>query len=485
MDFLTTLNDGLWNPLVVFALGFGALLTILTRGVQLRRIPDMIRLIVRGSGSESGISSFQALALTLSSRVGVGNIAGVPTAIALGGPGALFWMAAMALLGGATAFIESTLAQIYKTEARGSYWGGIPYYIEKGLRKRWLAVIAATTAITLYAVLAPGVQSNNIAAGFDTAMGVPTWLTGSIVVGVLGFVILGGRSRIVAVTEKVVPFMAAGYIVAALVVIAAHASEVPGVLRLVLASAFGIDSVFGGIVGAAVAWGVRRALFSNVAGIGEGTYGSAAAEVSHPAKQGLVQSFSIYIDTLFVCMATGLMVLVSGTYNVETDDGQRLATNIEGVPAGPAYAQAAVDSVWSGVGPYFVAIALALFAFTTLVAFAFISETNLTFLTRGKPQPRLVLGMRLVLLAMTFYGAVEAADLVWAIGDVGYAALGWVNMVCLLFLAKPALLALRDYDRQRKAGLDPEFDPGPLGIANAEYWVGRARERAAAEQKQP
>ncbi|WP_116040467.1 alanine/glycine:cation symporter family protein [Amycolatopsis palatopharyngis] len=473
-EFLVTLNDWLWNPLVVLALGLGVVLTILTRGVQIRRLPDMLRQLRGGERSEAGISSFQALTLTLSSRIGVGNIAGVATAIAAGGPGALFWMAVMAFLGGATAFVESTLAQIYKTKADGKYWGGIPYYIEKGLRKKWLAVVAAVTALGLYGVLAPGIQSNNIAAGFDTAMGISPWITGLVVVGLFGFVVFGGRKRIVAVADTVVPIMAVGYVLAALVVVLVNISEVPDMITLVLSSAFGTDSVFGGIIGAAIAWGVRRALFSNVAGVGEGSYGAAAAEVSHPAKQGLVQSFSIYIDTLFVCMATGLMILITGKYNVQPEGAAPLVNNLDGVAAGPAYTQEAINSVFAGVGPHFVAIALALFAFTTLVAFYYIAETSLTYLTRGIRHQGLQHGTRAVMLGVIFYGAVESPDLVWAIGDVGYAALAWVNMVCIVFLAKPALIALRDYDEQRRLGLDPQFDPTKLGIANADYWVGRA-----------
>ncbi|WP_219419850.1 alanine/glycine:cation symporter family protein, partial [Pseudonocardia nigra] len=286
MEHLATINEWLWNPLIVLSLGFGLYLTVRTRLLQVRRLPDMLRLLRGGEKSTAGISSFQALSLTLSSRVGVGNIAGVATAIAAGGPGALFWMGVMAFLGGATAFVESTLAQIYKDEVDGQYRGGIPYYIEKGLQLRWLAVVAALAALSLYAVLAPGVQSNNIAVSFDTALGIEPWITGLVIVGILGYIIFGGRDRIVNFANKVVPFMAGAYILAALVVLGANITAIPEVIRLVLASAVGADSVFGGIVGAAVAWGVRRAMFSNVAGVGEGTYGSAAAEVTHPAKQG-------------------------------------------------------------------------------------------------------------------------------------------------------------------------------------------------------
>ncbi|GAA3644505.1 alanine/glycine:cation symporter family protein [Streptomyces fenghuangensis] len=474
MNFLTSLTDWLWSPLVVLALGLGLVFTILTRGVQIRRIPDMIRHIWKGERSEAGISSFQALTLTLSSRVGVGNIAGVATAIAAGGPGALFWMAVMALLGGATAFIESTLAQIYKIKSEGTFWGGIPYYLEKGLRRKWLGVVAASAALALYAVLAPGVQSNAIAASFDQAMGIKPWLTGVVLVGLLGFVIFGQRGRVVGVADVLVPFMAIGYIIAALIVLAANLTEVPAVFLLVVKSAAGVDSVFGGIVGAAIAWGVRRALFSNVAGVGEGTYGAAAAQVSHPAKQGLVQAFSIYIDTLFVCTATGFMILVTGNYNVHTESGEHIITHIKGVEAGPAYTQGAIDSVIPGIGPHFVATAIGLFAFTTLVAFYYIANTSLTYLTRGVRNESLLHALRVAMLAMVFYGAVESADIMWAIGDVGYATLAWINMICLVFLAKPALIALRDYENQRKLGVDPVFDPVKLGIDNADYWVSES-----------
>ncbi|MDA0567513.1 alanine:cation symporter family protein [Streptomonospora sp. S1-112] len=476
MEILVTINDWLWNPLVVLALGLGLTLTVLTRGVQFRLLPDMLRQIRAeksgGKDATEGISSFQALALTLSSRIGVGNIAGVATAIAAGGPGALFWMGVMALLGSALAFVESTVAQIYKRKIDGRFWGGIPYYIERGLGLKWLAVVAAVTTIALYAVLAPGVQANNITAAIDTATGVSPWISGVVLTAAFAFVVFGGRKRVVGVADILVPVMAAGYILAAVVVLAVHAAEIPGAIALIVGSAFGTDSVFGGIVGAAVAWGVRRAMFSNVAGVGEGTYGAAAADVSHPVKQGLVQGFSIYIDTLFVCMATGLMIVVTGNYNVLTEDGQQLADNLPGVEAGSAFTQAAVSSVAPGVGPVFVAIAITLFAFTTLVAFYYISETALTYLSRTGVRGGWVLALRLVMIAVTMYASVQSADLIWAIGDVGYASLAWVNMLCLLFLAKPALRALRDYDAQRKRGLDPTFDPESAGIPNADYWAG-------------
>ncbi|MGW1681551.1 alanine/glycine:cation symporter family protein [Saccharopolyspora sp. NPDC002376] len=469
MDVLTQINDWLWTPLIVLVLGFGLLLTALTRCMQIRLLPEMLRQLVKGEKSEEGISPFQALSLTLSSRVGVGNIAGVATAIAAGGPGALFWMAAMAFLGGATAFVESTLAQIYKRRIDGQFRGGIPYYIEKGLGLRKVAVVAAAVAALLYAVLAPGVQSNAIASSFDSALGIDPLISGIVIAAALAFIIIGGRQRIVKFVEVIVPFMAGAYILGALVVLVFNISALPTAAGLVLSSAFGANSVFGGILGSAIAWGVRRALFSNVAGVGEGTYGSAAAQVSHPAKQGLVQCFSIYIDTLFICMATGLMIIVTGAYNVEPAGVPALATNLPGTEAGPAYTQAAMDSVFVGAGGPFVAVAIALFAFSTLVAFYYISETNLTYVLGRTPTAATAI-LKAVLLGMTFWGAVQSADLIWAIGDVGYAALAWVNMLCLLLLTKPALRALRDFDAQRRRGQDPTFDPASIGLTDLECW---------------
>ncbi|GAA1198151.1 alanine/glycine:cation symporter family protein [Prauserella alba] len=480
MEVLTQINEWLWTPLVVVALGFGLLLTFLTRCMQIRLLPTMIRQLARGEQqSGEGISPFQALSLAMSSRVGVGNIAGVATAIAAGGPGALFWMAAMTFLGGATAFVESTLAQIFKRRIDGQFRGGMPYYIEKGLGLRKVAVGAAVVAALLYAVLAPGIQSNAISSSFDSALGVDPLISAVVITVALAFIIIGGRKRIVKFVQVIVPFMAGAYILAAVVVLAFNVTALPSAVGLVLSSAFGAHSVYGGILGAAIAWGVRRALFSNVAGVGEGTYSAAAAQVSHPAKQGLVQCLSVYIDTLFVCMATGLMIIVTGAYNVEPAEGPALASNLPGTEAGPAYTQAAMDSVSAGAGGPFVAVALALFAFSTLVAFYYISETNLAYVLRRTPTAATAV-LKAALLTMTFWGAVQSADLIWAIGDIGYASLAWVNMLCLLLLTKPALRALRDFDAQRRRGLDPTFDPASIGLGNLDCWEPEAGHSSAA-----
>lgn len=455
-----------------FALGLGLFYSIWTGFVQVRRLPDMVSILKeKASKDDGGISSFQALSLTLSSRIGVGNIAGVATAIVAGGPGAIFWMVVMAMLGGATAFAESTLAQIYKKKVNGEYRGGIPYYIEKGLGQKWLAVIAASATLLLYGFLAPGIQTFNIASSAKTAFDLPEWITGLVLLALFGLIIVGGTKRIVGVAEKIVPFMAVGYILVAIIVIAINIGQVPDMIGLIISSAFGTHQVFGGIVGAAIAWGVRRAVFSNVAGIGEGTFASAAASVSHPAKQGIVQAFSIYIDTVLVCTATGLMIVMTGSYNVITEAGETLVSNVPKLQAGTAYTQNAIESVLPGFGPGFVAIAIFFFAFTTLIAFYYIATSNVAYLFQEKHQGIANRAVQASMLFMTFFGAVSSADLIWGIGDIGYGTLGWINMICLIFLAGTVRKTLKDYDKQRRLGLDPVFDPIALGIKGADAWT--------------
>ncbi len=470
VDQIYAIGDKLWLVMLFLAMPIGVYLTFRTRFLQVRLFLDMIRQL-KGDGKdhEGGLTPFQALSLTIGNRVGVGNIAGVATAIGFGGPGALFWMAVMAFFGGATAFVESTLAQIYKERVDGELQGGVPFYLEKITQKRWLGVVAALTALTLYTLLAPGVQATNIGVAAEYGLGVPTWVTGLVVTGTLGVIIWGGRQRILKFVNVAVPLMAFGYILATVLVLAWNITEVPAAIVLIFSSAFGADSIFGGIIGSAIAWGVRRALFSNVAGVGEGTYAAGAADVSHPAKQGLVQTFSIYIDTLTICMATGLMLVVSGKYNVVTTDGTVLETNLPGVDAGPNFTQAAVETVWEPAGGPFIAIAIALFALTTIVAFYFIAETNLAYLV-GHRNPVLVRVVEVAILAVTFYSTISDAGLVWATADIGYGVLGILNFTALIFLSGIAIKTLKDYDQQRSAGLDPVFDPTKLGIKHANFW---------------
>lgn len=466
------LNDLLWSPVMIyFCLGVGLLFSIITRFLQVRHFKDMIKLMFQGKSSDAGVSSFQALSIALSGRVGTGNIAGTATAIAFGGPGAVFWMWMIAFIGASSAFIESTLAQIYKVKQDGQYRGGPAYYIEKGIGWKWYAVLFAISSIIAVGLLMPGIQSNSIATGLENAFGLSPTLTGILLVALIGAIIFGGVKRIATVAQYVVPFMALAYILLALVIMVLNITQLPAVFALIIKSALGFDSAFGGILGMAISWGVKRGIYSNEAGQGTGPHAAAAAEVSHPAKQGLVQAFSVYIDTLLVCSATAFMILFTGMYNTVGKDGRFIVENLQGVKPGPGYTQAAIETVFPGFGASFVAIALFFFAFTTIMAYYYIAETNVAYLMRGKNGTWLMTGLKIMLLIATFYGAVKTADLAWALGDVGLGIMVWLNLIAILILAKPALQTLKDYEEQKQQGLDPVFDPIKLGIKNADYWV--------------
>ncbi|MEB2626840.1 alanine/glycine:cation symporter family protein [Peribacillus frigoritolerans] len=470
-EFITALNGVLWSsPVIYILLGVGLLFSILTRFLQVRHIKEMVLLMFQGKSSEAGVSSFQALSIALSGRVGTGNIAGVATAIAFGGPGAVFWMWAIAFIGAASAFVESTLAQIYKVKQDGQYRGGPAYYIEKGMGVKWFAVLFAFAALIAMAILMPGVQSNSIAAGVENAFGIKPVFTGLAIVLLLGFIIFGGVKRIANAATLIVPFMALGYILLSVVIVLMNITELPGVISLIFRSAFGLDSAFGGIIGMAIAWGVKRGVYSNEAGQGTGAHPAAAAEVSHPAKQGLVQAFSVYIDTLFVCSATAFMILFTGMYNTQAENGSFIVNNLGDVAPGPGYTQAAIDSVIPGFGAGFVAIALFFFAFTTIMAYYYIAETNIAYLMRNRNGKSAMFALKLIILAASFYGSVRTAELAWALGDAGLGIMVWLNVIAILILAKPALITLKDYEKQKKAGIDPVFNPKALGIKNADFW---------------
>ncbi|MED3788411.1 alanine/glycine:cation symporter family protein [Peribacillus frigoritolerans] len=470
-EFITALNGVLWSsPVIYILLGVGLLFSILTRFLQVRHIKEMVILMFQGKSSEAGVSSFQALSIALSGRVGTGNIAGVATAIAFGGPGAVFWMWAIAFIGAASAFVESTLAQIYKVKQDGQYRGGPAYYIEKGMGVKWFAVLFAFAALIAMAILMPGVQSNSIAAGVENAFGIKPVFTGLAIVLLLGFIIFGGVKRIANAATLIVPFMALGYILLSVVIVLMNITELPGVISLIFRSAFGLDSAFGGIIGMAIAWGVKRGVYSNEAGQGTGAHPAAAAEVSHPAKQGLVQAFSVYIDTLFVCSATAFMILFTGMYNTQAENGSFIVNNLGDVTPGPGYTQAAIDSVIPGFGAGFVAIALFFFAFTTIMAYYYIAETNIAYLMRNRNGKSAMFALKLIILAASFYGSVRTAELAWALGDAGLGIMVWLNVIAILILAKPALITLKDYEKQKKAGIDPVFNPKALGIKNADFW---------------
>ena len=488
-DLVGTLNGFVWSTaLIALALGAGIFYSILTRFVQVRMFREMLRLLFSSKESETGISSFQALAVSLSGRVGTGNIAGVAAAIGFGGPGAVFWMWVVAFLGSATAYIESALGQIYKEVDEGQYRGGPAYYIEKAMGQRWYAWIFALVTIFACGVLLPGVQSNSIGNASALAVGGDSvisffgddvsavkFTTGIIVVGVLGFIIFGGVKRIAHVTQIIVPIMALGYILMALGIIIYHIAELPAIIALIVGDAF--NPMAG--VGAAIGWGVKRGIYSNEAGQGSGPHAAAASEVEHPAQQGLVQSFSVYVDTLFVCSATAFMILITQQYYVtgleSSVSGGVLGPDV--IIASPAFTQLALESVMGNFGKVFVAVALFFFAFTTLLAYYYIAETNVAYIRRTFRFPYELTILKIVMLASVFYGTIREANLAWAMGDLGVGLMAWLNIVGILilfFMGRPALKALKDYEAQRKAGVEKyTFDPQELGIRNADFWENR------------
>ncbi|WP_066304341.1 sodium:alanine symporter family protein [Bacillus sp. FJAT-29814] len=484
-ELVSKINGWLWSPpLIIFIVAVGLYFSLRTRFLQIRHVKEMVRLLFSGKSSNEGVSSFQALAMSLSGRIGVGNIAGTATGIAYGGPGAVFWMWVITFIGAASAFVESTLAQIYKEKQDGEYRGGPAFYIEKGLGWKWFAVIFALATLLAMAVLMPGIQANSIAEGINNAFGVKSSITGAILILLMGLIIFGGVKRIARVAEFVVPFMAAGYLLVALAIIAVNFDRIPEVFILIFKSAFGAEEMFGGILGSTIMWGVKRGLYANEAGQGTGAHPAGAAEVSHPAKQGLVQAFSIYLDVFLIVTATAFMILFTNSYNtINEKTNEVLVENLKGVETGPAYTQHAVDTLLPGFGSGFVAIALFFFAFTTIFAYYYIAETNLAYLVKGKQRKLAMTILKIVLLGSTFYGAVKTAETAWAMGDIGLGVMVWLNLLAILILFKPANIALKDYEEQLKQGKDPEFNSTKLGIKNAEFWANGYQSKDEAEKK--
>lgn len=482
---VTSITGYLWSPpLIVFIVAVGLYFSVRTGFLQIRHFKEMIRLISSGKSSNEGVSSFQALAMSLSGRIGVGNIAGTATGIAFGGPGSVFWMWVITFIGAASAFVESTLAQIYKEKQDGEYRGGPAFYIEKGLGWKWFAVIFAIATLLAMAVLMPGIQANSIAEGVSNAFGIDRTVTGLVVVFLMGLIIFGGVKRIARVAEFVVPFMAGGYLLIALAIIAVNFDRIPEVFSLIFKSAFGAEEMFGGILGSTIMWGVKRGLYANEAGQGTGAHPAAAAEVSHPAKQGLVQAFSIYLDVFLVVTSTAFMILFTNSYNtINEKTGKILVEHLKGVESGPAYTQAAVDTILPGLGSGFIAIALFFFAFTTIFAYYYIAETNLAYLVKGKNRKLSMTVLKIVLLGATFYGSVKTAETAWAMGDIGLGIMVWLNLLAILLLFKPAHIALKDYEAQLKQGLDPEFNSTKLGIKNADFWSDGYKKSEKDEKK--
>ena len=442
---------------MVLLVGAGLYFSIRTRFVQLRRIGVMTHLLFGKKDKtkeKKGVSSFEAFCIALSGRVGTGNIVGVATAIALGGPGAIFWMWVIAFLGASTAFVESTLAQLFNFEHEDGFRGGPACYIDKGLRSKWLAVVFALFTIIGCGLMLTTVQANGMSSAASNSLGVKPLVSGLFLAFLIGLVVIGGIKRISKVASIVTPFMAVAYIVIALVVLAFNWRAIPGLLSMIVTNAFGINPVCGGILGSTIMMGVKRGLFSNEAGQGTGAIPSASADVKHPAEQGLVQAFSVYVDTLLVCTATALMILSAGTYNILGPDSSMLVANSPELGANyVGFTQAAIDTVLGGFGSIFISIALAFFVFTTIMAYYFYSESSIIYLCslNGKCSQRtemlLIRVLQVAQLTAIVFGAVKEANLVWTLGDIGVGITARVNVVAIILLSPKAIGALKEYER--------------------------------------
>lgn len=476
-EYIKIANQLIWSDLfIALCLCIGLYFTIRTKFVQVRFFKHMLKLLFTEGSSEKGVSPFQAFSIAIAGRVGVGNIVGVATAIAAGGPGAIFWMWIIAFLGSASAFVESTLAQIYKTEKNGQYCGGPAFYIEKGIGSKYFALLFAVITIISCCLFLPGIQSNSISVSLNSAFDIPHEFSGLAICILLALTVFGGAKKIGMITQIVVPFMAVAYIIMALIIIAMNFSLIPDIFGLIFRSAFNLEATFSGVFGAAIAWGVKRGIYSNEAGQGTAPHASAAAATSHPVKQGLVQAFSVYIDTLFVCTATALMILFTGQYNVMDGAGNYIVENIPNVKPGSEYTVRAIALHFPTFANQFIAIALTFFAFTTTMSYVFIAESNFEYLSKKK---NLVLRwiMRLIILSCTYFAAVNDSTTVWSIGDIGVGAMAWINFIAIIILHKPVMIALNDYISQRNQGIDPNFNPIKLGIKNAsKVWINETKD---------
>ena len=446
-QWINSINDVLWSYiLIIMLLGCALWFTFKTKFVQFRMLKEMIRLLGDSTGKSEGkehhISSFQAFAVSLASRVGTGNLAGVATAITIGGPGAVFWMWIIALLGASSAFVESTLAQLYKVHGKTSYIGGPAYYMKNGLKQPWMGILFSLLIIFTFAFAFNTVQSNTICAAFEKAFQMDHTLMGSILTILTLMVIFGGVQRIAKVSGIIVPVMALGYILLALVIVGMNITHLPDVMMLIVRSAFGWEQALGGGIGMTLMQGIKRGLFSNEAGMGSAPNVAASADVTHPVKQGLIQTLGVFTDTLIICSCTAFIILFSGAYQNGESNGIQLT-------------QMALDNEIGSGGSTFVAIAILFFAFSSIIGNYFYGEANLRHLTENK---KIVVLFRIMTGGMVMFGALASLDLAWSLADVCMALMTICNLIAITLLGKYAFRLLEDYREQKRHGIkDPVF----------------------------
>ena len=447
-----------YYPVLIIVMAIaGIYFTLRTKGVQIRLFGEACKLIGEKPENKNHVSSFQALMVSTASRVGTGNIVGVSTAICLGGPGAVFWMWVMCIIGAASAFVESTLAQIYKRKEKdGSCYGGPAYYIEQALRAPLLSILFCIFLILTYAggfnlLCSYNLQSTFAAYSFYDTKWTPM-IIGAVIALLVGFCLFGGGKKIVRLTEIVVPFMGLFYVLISLIVIFAHVKNIPQMFVSIFQNAFDFKSIFGGISGSCMIYGIKRGLYSNEAGVGSAPNASASANVSHPVKQGLVQTISVYIDTMLLCTATALMCLSSGV---------EISEKVNGTP----YVQNALSTVFGGLGPIFITAAMILFAFTTLLGNLYYVDNALIYLNRKKRPGKIFMNFFYILCVLViFFGAIIPMDAAWAAADISMGLMTIINLPCCVILFGVVKKALTDYERQKKEGKNPEFHAKNVGL---------------------
>ena len=450
MEFLNEkillVNDFIWTYiLIAMLIAIGLYFTFRTKFVQFSNIKEMFKLLGEGTSSKDKakgqVSSFQAFCIGTASRVGTGNLAGVASAIAIGGPGAVFWMWLIALIGSASAFIESTLAQIYKVKDGDNFRGGPAYYMEKGLKKKWMGIAFSVLIIICFGFAFNSVQSNTITAAFNSTFNANKLIIGIILTVLTLIIIFGGVNRIAKISSILVPIMAVAYIVIALFIIIMNFNQIPSLFKTIFENAFGLKQVVGGGIGAALLQGIKRGLFSNEAGMGSAPNAAATATVSHPVKQGLIQTLGVFTDTLIICTSTAFIILLSGV-------------KLDGSVKGIELTQMALVSQVGSWGGTFISICILLFAFSSIIGNYYYGETNIQFITEHKV---VLYGYRILVAAMVLFGSIASMDLVWNIADVFMGLMAILNLIAIVLLSKIAIKALQDYTAQKKAGKDPVF----------------------------
>ena len=462
-DIISFINDALYSYILIIVLVAGGIFfTIKSRFVQFRLFKEQIKAVTEKPTDGKGVSSFQALMVSTASRVGTGNIIGVSTALCLGGFGSVFWMWVIALIGSASAFVESTLAQIYKKKGADGSYGGPAHYIEVALHNKPLAIIFSIFLILTYGIGFNMLASYNLQSTFSeysfyNAETSP-WIIGIILAVIVGYCLIGGGSRIIKVTTFCVPVMGVIYILIALIIVILNISSLPSVLSRIFSEAFDFQAIIGGFSGSCVMYGIKRGLFSNEAGVGSAPNASASAEISHPAKQGLVQVLSVFIDTILVCSATAFMCMSSGVEPTK---------ELSGAP----YVQLALSETLGAFGPIFITVAMILFAFTTLLGNLYYVDRCLIYILGKTPGKKFMHIYHIIASLVIFVGAGLSADLLWNIADITMGGMTIINMPVILILSKYAFKALKDYESQRKEGKEPVFKAKNINLPHkTDYW---------------